>query len=100
VRAASGLPGLVAGRLLIGRCIGLGLLDARLDLRAGFLTGLIRGNLQMGDLILQGLNVLSQPVRLIAAHFLSSCLIPPGPGSAAPPPSWSHRFTVNPPART
>jgi hypothetical protein len=47
VRRAGGLPSLLAGRLLIGSGICLDLLDARPDLRAGFLTGLIRGILQM-----------------------------------------------------
>jgi hypothetical protein len=53
LRTAGGLPGLVAGRLLISSDIGLGLLDARPDLRAGFLAGLIGGILQMCDLLLQ-----------------------------------------------
>jgi hypothetical protein len=62
LRAAGGLPGLFAGRLLISSGIGLGLLDPRPDLRAGFLAGLIGGVLQMGDLLLQGVEVLSQLV--------------------------------------
>jgi len=60
--AANGLPGLFPGRLLISSDIGLGLLDARPDLRAGFLTGLIGGILQMCDLLLQGVEVLAQLV--------------------------------------
>jgi Epoxide hydrolase N terminus len=62
LRAAGGLPGLFAGRLLMSSDIGLGLLDARPDLRAGFLAGLIGGILQMCDLLLQGVDVLSEPV--------------------------------------
>jgi fructose-specific phosphotransferase system IIC component len=47
----------------------LGLLDPRPDLRAGFLTGLIGGILQICDLLLQRVNVLPQTVRLTNAHL-------------------------------
>jgi hypothetical protein len=66
---AGGLPSLLAGRFLTGSGICPGPLDACPDLRAGFLAGLIRGILQMCDLLLQGVNALSQTARLTNAHL-------------------------------
>jgi hypothetical protein len=71
VRAASAAIGPASAA---GSGIGLGLLDPRPDLRTGFLTSLIGGILQMGDLLLQGVNVLPQTVRL--SNAVPSGLIP------------------------
>ena len=63
------LPGLVAGRLLVGSEIGLDLLDARPDLLAVFPARQIQDPIQIGDLLLQVVNVLPYPVSLMNAHF-------------------------------
>ena len=60
--AAGGLPGLSRAGYLISSDIGLGLLDARPDLRAGFLAGLIGGILQTCDLFCSASKVLAQLV--------------------------------------
>jgi hypothetical protein len=54
----------------MGRDICLDLFNVRLDLLAGFLAGLIQSILQMRDLLLQGVNVLSHLARLANAHFV------------------------------
>jgi len=74
--------------------IRLDLLDARLELLAGFRAGRIGGFPQLGGLLLQGLNALSQRLRLANGHCSPELLSAVFDLAVYPRPGFHHRMSL------